>query len=282
MKQRIVSAAFGIVVILVILFFYQTLIFNFAIVLINLLAIYEIVTATHNRENWEIVAACTIFAAAAPFFDCINLEKSGAFICVAFLIMIFAILLCKHRTVSLSQASVMFMLTLLVSVSLSCLVYLRDIFERRGRYPLEALFYIAFVFIAAWVTDAGGYFIGTLFGKHKLSPLISPKKTIEGAVGGVTVTMLALMGLGAGYASYLDYIGHVIYICWVPFLVLALLCALISILGDLSASLIKRENGIKDFGNILPGHGGILDRFDSILFVAPLVLWFVQIFPIVR
>lgn len=117
------------------------------------------------------------------------------------------------------------------------------------------------IFLIAWTTDSFAYFSGNFFGKHKLAPAISPKKTVEGAVGGM---------LGCAVSTY------VFCRFFVPELGLwALLFgfggSFLSQLGDLAASQIKRRNGIKDFGNLIPGHGGILDRFDSILFTAPYV-----------
>lgn len=118
-------------------------------------------------------------------------------------------------------------------------------------------------FISAWCADAGAYFIGSKFGKHKLAPSISPKKSIEGAFGGVA----------GGILGMLIY-GIILHFCktdvpWIAFIVIGLLGSFFGLLGDLFLSYIKRDCKIKDFGNFLPGHGGVLDRFDSVLFVVP-------------
>ncbi|HZK37926.1 MAG TPA: phosphatidate cytidylyltransferase, partial [Clostridia bacterium] len=119
------------------------------------------------------------------------------------------------------------------------------------------------IFIAAWGTDTLAYFSGYLFGKRKLCPSISPKKTVEGAIGGMLGSMI--ISLIFGYFFLKDYLFAVALI--------GFLGSIAAQIGDLSASLIKRDIGIKDFGNIMPGHGGILDRFDSILFTAPTVYY---------
>ena len=118
-------------------------------------------------------------------------------------------------------------------------------------------------FISAWCSDAGAYFIGSKFGKHKLAPSISPKKSIEGAFGGVA----------GGILGMLIY-GIILHFCktdvpWLIFVFMGVLGSVFGLLGDLFLSYIKRDCKIKDFGNFLPGHGGVLDRFDSVLFVVP-------------
>ena len=121
---------------------------------------------------------------------------------------------------------------------------------------------------AAWIADAGAYFVGSFFGKTKLCPEISPKKTVEGAIGGMVVNMLVLVLIGWIYE--LLFPADVNYI---SMLLIGFGSSVISILGDLSFSLIKRSCNIKDFGQVIPGHGGILDRFDSVIFVSPLIYY---------
>ena len=120
--------------------------------------------------------------------------------------------------------------------------------------------------VAAWGSDTFAYFVGVRFGRHKLAPVISPKKTIEGSVGGVAgaaaLTVVVVMLFNRHSAIDLPY--------WVAAIIGA--CgAVVGQLGDLSFSIIKRQTGIKDYGKIFPGHGGVLDRFDSVIFVAPVV-----------
>ncbi len=128
--------------------------------------------------------------------------------------------------------------------------------------------YVWLVYIIAFGSDTFAYFTGKLFGKHKLYPVVSPNKTIEGAIGGIIGSAI----LSLIYFNYLS-INKFLYI-----IIFSVSASVFSMTGDLAASKIKREYGIKDFGYLLPGHGGILDRFDSVLFVAPAVYYFVQHF----
>jgi phosphatidate cytidylyltransferase len=128
-------------------------------------------------------------------------------------------------------------------------------------------YYVLFLLLFIWAADTGAYFVGRRWGKHKLAPTISPGKTWEGMLGGSLVSLLvALLGGWFFYAAP----GHA-YIC---FVILAVLISVVSVLGDLSESLIKRQAGVKDSGSLLPGHGGLLDRLDSLISTTPFfALW---------
>lgn len=170
---------------------------------------------------------------------------------------------------------------------IACLLYLFNIEKRRledALVTVTGIFYVSFfcyhlgalglnesinifvwlVVITAFGTDICAYFAGVCLGKHKLCPLISPKKTWEGAIGGVLGSVILSGLFGVFFAK--PFLIH----C----LIIGLLGSVISMFGDLTASIFKRKMGIKDYGNLIPGHGGILDRFDSILFTAPLVYYY--------
>jgi len=134
------------------------------------------------------------------------------------------------------------------------------------------------VFIFSWITDTGAYFTGKFLGKHKLIPNVSPKKTVEGAVGGVvsTVVFTCLYLALLKHVFKIDNIGGADYL---GVSILAIIASILSQLGDLAASVIKRDCNVKDFGTILPGHGGIMDRFDSVIFIAPVVFYYLTYLP---
>ncbi len=123
------------------------------------------------------------------------------------------------------------------------------------------------IILTAFGSDIFAYFTGMLIGRHKLCPSLSPKKTIEGAIGGVIGSALLSAIFGALFAK--QYLIH--------FVIIGVLASPVSMLGDLTASAYKRHMGIKDYGNLIPGHGGIMDRFDSVLFTAPFVYYYVVI-----
>lgn len=130
--------------------------------------------------------------------------------------------------------------------------------------------YIWLIFIIAFGTDIFAYFSGMLLGKHKLCPNLSPKKTVEGAVGGVIGSMVFSVLFGVFFLAQ----GHALSI---RFIIMACIGSVVAQLGDLTASAFKRKMGIKDYGNLIPGHGGILDRFDSVLFVAPYLYFYIAV-----
>ena len=123
------------------------------------------------------------------------------------------------------------------------------------------------IFISSWICDTCAYVVGMLFGKHKLAPVLSPKKSIEGALGGVAGS--ALVGAVYGYFVVEPAISGQ-QVTWI-FLLISMVGAVISQVGDLAASAIKRNHDIKDYGKLIPGHGGVMDRFDSVIFTAPMI-----------
>lgn len=143
------------------------------------------------------------------------------------------------------------------------------------RYLADGEYFIWLIFIGAWVTDTFAYFTGKALGKKKLLPAISPKKTVEGSIGGIAGCVAVTAIYGVLISKYVNYMPLYHYI------MIGILSGIVSQIGDLSASAIKRHTGIKDYGNIVPGHGGILDRFDSILFIAPMVYFYIS-FLIIR
>ena len=137
----------------------------------------------------------------------------------------------------------------------------------------DGAYLVWLIFLCSWGCDTCAYCVGMLIGKHKMSPILSPKKSVEGAVGGVVGAAL----LGAIYAAvvgkYLQAENQV-----VMYAVICAVGALISMVGDLAASAIKRNHEIKDYGTLIPGHGGILDRFDSVIFTAPIIYFLASTF----
>lgn len=146
--------------------------------------------------------------------------------------------------------------------------FLRRLLHASVHSTKTGLYYLFLIFICAWMTDTGAYFSGRFFGKHKLAPSISPKKTVEGSVGGIICAMLGCIVLGL----VATYINEASPNYWLLALV-GLIGSCLAQLGDLIASLIKRTCGVKDFGNIMPGHGGALDRFDSVIMVSPFIYY---------
>lgn len=186
-------------------------------------------------------------------------EKYVIFLAIVALMLLMTVYVFAFPKYKTEEITVAFFGVFYVVVMLSYLYQVRQM--------TDGVFLIWLIFLSAWGCDTCAYCVGMLFGKHKLAPLLSPKKTIEGAVGGVVGAAL----LGYLYAVF---VGHRMINVANPRVVCALACAIaavISQIGDLAASAIKRNHSVKDYGHLIPGHGGILDRFDSMIFTAPAI-----------
>lgn len=147
-------------------------------------------------------------------------------------------------------------------------------FVFRLRVMPMGIYAVWLVFICSWVNDTCAYFTGYFFGKRKMTPVLSPKKTIEGALGGVAGATIVAFILGIIAANSGDtFTGSRIFL----YTISGVIGSVAAIFGDLAASAIKRDHDIKDYGSLIPGHGGILDRFDSVILAAPVVYWIMQI-----
>ena len=178
---------------------------------------------------------------------------------VLYMFYLFAAAVFCRGSLSFSDIAASFVTTFYITLAFTAILLLR--FGTNGQY------YYLLCFLGAWITDSFAYFTGVFFGRHKLIPEISPKKTIEGSIGGILFCVAAFVIFGLVSSRFTGKAPN--------YLVLACLGLLVSVLsqiGDLIASLIKRERGIKDYGKIFPGHGGVMDRFDSVVATAPLLL----------
>lgn len=147
-----------------------------------------------------------------------------------------------------------------VSVMLS-FIYLTRMEEPNGK------FLVWIIFLCAWGSDTFAYCVGRLFGKHKMTPILSPKKSIEGAIGGILGAAIINMIYVYFFINHFKVSSNFIWLIGV----MAAIAAFVSMIGDLAASAIKRDNKVKDYGDLIPGHGGVLDRFDSIIITAPII-----------
>lgn len=185
------------------------------------------------------------------------------FALTAVLMLFMLAMILMHGKVTSKKVLAVGFVTLMISVFMSLLILTR---RNCDKYT------VILPFVCAWMTDTGAYIIGNLLGKHKLAEKISPKKTVEGAIGGAVFAILGSM-------AYIWIMVLVMTskmpspVTFLKFAVLGLLASVIAQLGDLVASCIKRDFEKKDYGKILPGHGGLLDRFDSVLFAVPFVYY---------
>ena len=253
---------------------------------ISAMATFELERAMGVKNKILHAIACTVSvlfvfgrAYSAVTVKILN-EPSVAFIAVLlafYVIFLLCFAVVCNKTVKYTDAAAAFFASLAIPYSLSTFIALNEaILDDRSTH-LEGLFLIWLAFSCSWVTDSFAFLVGRKIGKHKMAPVISPKKSVEGAVFGILLTAAAnvlilfgysLVASKMGYDHFLSY-SNMKYLQIIP---VSILLSIVSIFGDLAASVLKRNVGIKDFSNILPGHGGIMDRFDSCLFVLP-VLW---------
>ena len=172
----------------------------------------------------------------------------------------------KQRILGFTDVAAVFMAISYVAVSFTSMALTR--YLKNGSYVF------GLVFVAAWVCDSFAYFTGRFFGKHKLAPHLSPKKTIEGSIGGIIFAILGCMLYGLIIEKAFEVDAN-----YIALAIIGLILSIISQIGDLWASLIKREYGVKDYSQMMPGHGGIMDRFDSIIAISTILMAISMVFP---
>ena len=239
-------------------------IFELTISLLCVMCVYEAINAIGYAKKKRFLIPSILYAFFVPLsFTLVDyIGKSPYYLIIVlsfiYLIVFLLVAMANFDSIKFGDAATLMFISLVITCFLSNIILLRKL-ENHG------FFYMLLVIVCfAWATDVFAYLVGICIGKHKFSPKISPKKSIEGSVGGtlfsVCITALALV-------IYQKVTGYSVNFGLA--LIYGFLCSIIGQIGDLSFSYIKRSYGIKDFGNLLPGHGGVLDRMDSMIFLAP-------------
>ncbi|WP_425447471.1 phosphatidate cytidylyltransferase [Dethiothermospora halolimnae] len=252
MLKRIISGIIGLLILIIIVTKGGTFL-NIGVLLISLIGLYEINGVLSKYKNEKLFMGFNYLLALA-FFLIVSIDRIELtqLILFVYFISVISMLVFRENTTVLDVASTIF----------------------SGIYVVFFIYHIAFIndskliwliFIIAFGTDTFAYFIGVNFGKRKLCPNLSPKKSIEGSIAGIIGSLV----LTIIFVNYFN-LGNIL-----KFSLLSIICSIMSQVGDLTASRIKRLAEVKDYGNIMPGHGGIIDRFDSILFTAPIVYYYV-------
>ena len=279
MKIRIISGLVGIVILFAVLLCPYTIVFTLVAAVAAALAVYELLHNTGIVKNWCLLIGSMVFAAVEVCIGRLAQVHATAVLTTVppttsapadLLYPLLGIWLAVYGVFALILFAVYkqsfvwkgFGLTVYATLGFTALAVLREL-------PYYSLPFVLLPMVIAWMSDTGAYFVGTFFGKHKMAPVISPKKSWEGFFGGwaISVGLTAVYGVICnaffpGISSWRFDVGL--------FAILAAVLAPLSVVGDLLASVIKRRCGIKDYGNVMPGHGGVMDRFDSVLFIAPL------------
>ncbi|HOO25079.1 MAG TPA: CDP-archaeol synthase [Clostridiales bacterium] len=272
MKTRVLSAlSWGSLAIITIFFIYSPLLVIF-VSFVSLIAANEILKAA-GVKNIPILVLSHALAAVIPFvieYDLLNrFSIPTVSLAIFYVVGLLCLMLMQYEKTKFEHVAMALVASAFVPYALSAFILVRDLYKA---YPgsvtrLQALYFFFMGIVCSWMTDAYAYFVGSKLGKHKLSPKISPKKSVEGAIGGVILTLI--LNLVVLFFFNRFYLSSPISVFLV--IPLSIFLSVVGMLGDLSASVIKRNYGLKDFGTIMKGHGGAMDRFDSCIFVFPVL-----------
>ncbi|MGN0394867.1 MAG: phosphatidate cytidylyltransferase [Coprococcus sp.] len=260
-KQRAISAVFLVIIAAITLYFggAVTCFVMCAVSLIGtmeLLRVYEL----HKKSPGIVAYIVTIL-----YYVCLYLGRHSLLIpiMVLYLLAVLAIYVLTYPTYDDKKIMAAFMAFFYVSVMLSFVYLIRDM--------EHGLVLVLLIFVSSWGNDTCAYLVGRAIGKHKMSPKLSPKKSVEGLIGGIIGSGILGVIFGILYNNFVAEMNMAPLI----FAAIGAVAAIPAVIGDLAASAIKRNNDIKDYGKLIPGHGGILDRFDSIIFTAPIVYYLI-------
>lgn len=276
MKTRIFSGAAALVLLAAVMVLGSEAI-GLAVFGLALLGIYEFYGAARSGGYNPVYvlgyAACLpmlypALTGKSPFIllesSPLNLVEGISLLVFLLIVLVFCLMIFSNGKYNLVDISVTLFGILYVPFLLSFVTLTRNL--------ENGYIYIWLIFMGGWVTDTFAYFTGVTLGRTKILPKVSPKKSLEGSIGGVFGCSAAIMVFGILLGDALG--GVPAY----HFIILGVLCGIISQVGDWAASAIKRFVNIKDYGKVMPGHGGVLDRVDSILFVAPIVYFYIELF----
>ena len=269
MKTRIITAAIFVPIIFIVLFFLPPIWLTAMMAIISGFVAYELLRATNSAANMRVYVYSVVLAAFMPFGVYLKIGetifRASLFLLMALMFAEAMVAFSKERRIRFSEILTVLFGGVLIPYFLSVLVGLKMM--NYGRL------YVLLPIITTFISDSGAYFVGKFAGKRKAFPNVSPNKTIEGCLGGLGCNIIGMLL----YALILTLAE-----IQVNFAVMILYGAcgnIVTQLGDLSFSFIKRERGIKDYGNLIPGHGGMLDRFDSLIFAAPVIYLLVTVLP---
>ena len=270
MTRRIITGVTGAVVLILVCFFSGTVVWPLAVTFFSFIGVEEMLRCTHVNRDLKFALPARIFSCLPmiSYVFCRYIPGMDPFRCIFLFSVLFffselVIAVFNHNFFPTEKLYSLIALVLYVAISFTAVSQIRylDSGLQEGKY----LYFL--IFLGAWISDTFAYFAGHFFGKTKLAPHISPKKTVEGSIGGILGNILAFAGYAWMLRSVFDLNANVFF-----FALLGALFSCVGQFGDLFASGIKRHYKIKDYGSLFPGHGGVLDRFDSVLAIASFML----------
>lgn len=270
MKVRIIAAAMLIPVLLAVILVAPPVLLAIMCGAVSSVAAFELLSGTGLVKHIRLISYTAVIAFFVPLWCHTGMEPWWALLGITlFVVLLFSELLISSAKVRFERLSICIVAGLLIPYMLSALVRIMSVDAGRQL--------ILIPFVLAFVSDSGAYFVGCAWGRHKLAPIISPNKSVEGVAGGVVAAILGMLLycwiLDLAFDANVNYAYAVTY---------GIIGSLAGVFGDLCFSAIKRQNGIKDYGKLIPGHGGALDRFDSMIIVAPLVELLLVLLPVLE
>ncbi len=262
-KQRIISAAVGIFAFGILMCFVNTILFPLVVGLISAQISHELSSVIFGKK-FKLIKCCNVFiSVCVPLFILVDLVSYLKYLLCLLIIIAILCSIQYRKELKIERIFFSFIMSFGISISLATFIFIRNYFSPNYQLCLLAILLVA---SSAWMTDTGGYFIGNAWGKHKLNCYdISPHKTKEGVIGGIATSLCS----GLVICLIFKLIVPRLNFGWILLIIVLLVASILAVFGDLFASLVKRQYGVKDFGKIMPGHGGLLDRLDSMIFVIP-------------
>ncbi len=280
MKTRVITSVVGILLLILAFLVFETILFDVVFSVVCLIAIHELFNAFGfgKKELYIYIGfvPLVLLVMLLPFFG--KAEWMGAVV-YGYLLYWGVCFVRNSKQIDFAKYGAMTAYSLVILFCFYSLISFKTLLPVQT-YGNDAVYCTVMVMGYAWGGDTFAYLVGRTFGRHKLAPNVSPNKTKEGAVGGVFGSMLLGLVISVLYTSFwpvglLFAQGGTAYYLYVA--LLGIPASFLGILGDLLASAVKRQCGIKDYGTLFPGHGGIMDRFDSLLLIAPLVALAIQL-----
>ena len=267
MKTRVIAAAVLVPVLLLVLLVAPKFVAGILFGALLSVGAYELLFRTHLINHPRLTFYSMVMAFMMSVWSCFNGRAPHLTISVlVFLAFLFSEMMLDHVRVRFEELCMCVMAGFLVPYLLSAVIRIQAL--SLGRYL------VLIPFVVAFLSDAGAYLIGRRYGKHKLSPVVSPNKTLEGSLGGIAFAMVGMVL----YMIVLHLLKFQVH--YMVALLYGFLGSIAGSFGDLCFSVIKRQTGLKDYGTLIPGHGGVLDRFDSMVFVAPLMEALLTLLPV--
>lgn len=269
MKTRVIAACVLLPLLLVIVLALPKIFTAILFGLMAALAAYELLYGTSLVKHPRLIAYSMIMAFLVAMWCYFGRDYAAALLgLLVFCAILFGEMMASHIKIPFEKIAYCLVAGVVVPFLFTSLVRIHAV-KSTGRY------FILIPFVLAFLSDTGAYFAGRAFGQHKLAPVISPNKTVEGVIGGILGAMLGMvlytLILQLAFGFRVNYLLALLY---------GLLGSLGAVFGDLCFSVIKRQTGIKDYGKLIPGHGGILDRFDSMMIVGPLTEALLLLLPV--